>query len=294
MGFFETFWTWLNGQMASYIGDNTARVASALEPAIVTLGTLYVMVWGFLQMTGRVEEPVLTGVKRILIIGLVFGTSLRLWLYHSVIVTTFYQAPSQFAAVVVGSNDPVRVIDSIWTQGGSVAAELYDRGGILSDFGSRVAGVIVWCLMGLLCVYTMFLIGLASVAVAVLLALGPLFISMLLFDGTRRLFMAWMSQLINYGLVTVLTVMVAALLLHIVESFVSQTAALGGNVHTVDILNMVLLSVLVFLFMRQVMPVAAALAGGVGLSTFGTTSRVMASGLRFASELPRRVMPGRN
>ncbi len=25
MGFFATFWTWLNGQLASYIGDNTAR-----------------------------------------------------------------------------------------------------------------------------------------------------------------------------------------------------------------------------------------------------------------------------
>ena len=31
MGFFQTFWTWLNGQLASYIGANTARVAAALE-----------------------------------------------------------------------------------------------------------------------------------------------------------------------------------------------------------------------------------------------------------------------
>ena len=34
MGFFATFWTWLNGQLATYIGDNTARLAGVLEPAV--------------------------------------------------------------------------------------------------------------------------------------------------------------------------------------------------------------------------------------------------------------------
>jgi hypothetical protein len=33
----------------TYIGDNTARLASVLEPAIVTLATVYVMAWGYLQ-----------------------------------------------------------------------------------------------------------------------------------------------------------------------------------------------------------------------------------------------------
>ena len=27
MGFFATFWVWLNGQLARYIGNNTARLA---------------------------------------------------------------------------------------------------------------------------------------------------------------------------------------------------------------------------------------------------------------------------
>jgi type IV secretion system protein VirB6 len=40
MGFFATFWTWLNAQVATYVGDNTARLAAALEPAAVTLATV--------------------------------------------------------------------------------------------------------------------------------------------------------------------------------------------------------------------------------------------------------------
>ena len=65
MGFFATFWSWLNGQLTTYIGDNTARLSSALEPAVVVMATLYVMAWGWLQMSGRIEEPFAAGLKRI-------------------------------------------------------------------------------------------------------------------------------------------------------------------------------------------------------------------------------------
>jgi len=281
MGFFATFWSWLNGQLASYIGSNTALVAAALEPAIVTLATLYVMVWGYLQLTGRIEEPWGAGLRRLVTLAVVMGVALHLWLYNSLIVDTFYAAPAQLAAAIVGAADPVTTIDAIWERGGTVAGYLWNNGGVFSgDFGYYVAGALVWLFMGLLCVYTMFLIALSGIALAVLLALGPLFLALLLFDSTRRFFEAWLAQLANYALITILTVMVAALLLQIVESYAAQTAARGSALATVDVLNMVLVAVLVLLLMRQVMPIAAALAGGVALSSFGVVSRFAGWGMR--------------
>ena len=281
MGFFATFWTWLNGQLVSYIGTNTALVAEALEPAVATLATVYVMVWGYLHLTGRIDEPLVTGVRRLITLAVVLGCSLRLWLYNSLLVDTFYRAPVALAAAVVGAQDPVATIDTIWERGGAVADYLWNNGGVFNgDFGYYVAGAVVWTLMGLLCVYTMFLIALSGIALAVLLALGPLFIAMLLFDTTRRFFEAWLAQLANYALVTILTVLVAALLLQIVQSYAVQTAARGAAIATVDALNMVLVAVLVFLLMRQIMPIAAGLAGGIALSTFGTLSRFISWGMR--------------
>jgi type IV secretion system protein VirB6 len=282
MGFFQTFWTWLNGQLASYIGANTAKVAAALEPAIVTFGAVYVMVWGYLHLTGRIEEPFSAGLKRLITLAVVLGVALHLWLYNSVIVDTFYQAPTQLAAIVVGTTDPVTTIDAIWNSGGTVAGYLFSNGGVMrGDLGSYIAGAVVWFLVGLLCVYTMFLIALSSIALSVLLALGPLFFAALFFDNTRRLFEAWVAQLTNYALITVLTVLVATLLLQIVQSYASQTAARGSGVATVDSLNMVLVSVLVFLVMRQVMPIASGLASGVSLNSFGTVSRFVMWSVRF-------------
>ena len=286
MGFFATFWSWLNGELANYIGNNTARLAAALEPAVVTLATIYVMVWGYLQLTGRLEEPLTAGLKRIVVLAVVLGVALHLWLYNTVIVDTFYNAPAELAAAITGAANPVGTVDAIWQSGGQVAGFLWNRGGVFGgDFGFYLAGVLVWLFMGLLCVYTMFLIALSSIASAILLALGPLFIVMLLFDATRRYFEAWIAQLAAYALITVLTVLVGALLLQLVSSYASQTAARGSAIVTVDALNMVLVAMVVFLLIRQVMPIAAGLAGGVAPSTFGAVSRSIGWGLGQARSL---------
>lgn len=281
MGFFQTFWGWLNGQLATYIGDNTERVAAALTPAIVTLGTVYVMLWGYLQLTGRIDEPFMTGVKRLVWLAVILGVTLHLWLYNTVIVDTFYDAPVQLATLLVGTPYPVPLLDGIWNAGGTIAGQLWSNGAVLGgDFGFYLAGAAVWLLVGLLCTYTMFLLALSRIALSVLIALGPLFIVAALFPATRRYFDAWLAQLANYALITILVALLAAMLLQLVQSYATQTAARGSAITTVDMLNLALVTTVVFLFMRQVMPVAAALAGGVALTSMGAVSRGVQWGWR--------------
>jgi type IV secretion system protein VirB6 len=274
VGFFGHFSAWLDLQLATYIGDNTARVSIALEPAIVTLGTLYVMSWGYLQLTGKIEEPFITGLRRIVLLAVVLGVSLQLWLYNAVMVDTFYNAPAELAAALAGATSPVTTLDAVWQAGGTVAGVFQVRSAWSAvGWGSYIAGTIVWIIMGLVCCYAMFLLALSKIALAVLLAMGPLFICLRLFDGSRRFFDAWLMQLANYGFITVLTVLVGTLLLQLLQSYATQTAALGSSVLTVDALDMLLAAVIVLLILRQIMPIAASLAGGGSLSTMGTMSR---------------------
>ncbi|MGC1457391.1 MAG: type IV secretion system protein [Steroidobacteraceae bacterium] len=288
MGFFATFSNWLDGQLASYIGSNTARLSAALEPALVTLGSLYVMFWGYLQLTGKIEEPFITGLRRIILLVVVMGGALQLWLYNAVIVDTFYNAPAQLAAAVAGAASPVSTLDVVWQAAGTVAGELWNRGSIWNnEVGFYIAGVLVWIIMGLVCCYAMFLIALSKIALAVLLALGPLFIIFRLFESTRRLFDAWLMQLANYGFITVLTVLLSALLLNLIQSYATQTAARGSALATVDALDMLLAAAIVLLVLRQIMPIAASLAGGSSLSTMGAWSRGVGG---FMRTLPGRII----
>jgi type IV secretion system protein VirB6 len=274
VGFFAEFSAWLNALLVTYIGDNTVRVAGALEPAIVTLGVLYVMVWGYLHLAGQIEEPFVAGIKRILVLGLILGVSLRLWLYQPVIVDTFFNAPGQLAAVVVGSYDSERIIDEIIFSGGDAATLLIQKGGILNgDFSYYLAGIAVYIIVGLTAIYTIFLLTLSRIALSVLLALGPLFIALLMFASTKRFFEAWLAQLANYALITILTVLVAALMMTLLSAAAEQAASTGGGIEIAHAARVCMAAGLTFLVMRQVMPMAAGLASGLALSTFGLVSQ---------------------
>src|SRR3984957_13321854 len=101
MGFFATFSAWLDGLLSTYIGTNTAHIAQLLSPAFVTLAALYVMIWGYLLLTGQIEEPFVTGIKRIVTLAVVLGCALNLWLYNDLIVDTFYRGPGELAAGII-------------------------------------------------------------------------------------------------------------------------------------------------------------------------------------------------
>jgi type IV secretion system protein VirB6 len=296
MGFFATFSNWLNGILAGYIGTNTARIAQLLEPLTLMLATVYVMVWGYLQMLGRVDEPFTAGLKRIITLVVVLGAALHLWLYNTMIVDTVFAAPSQLAAGIIGAYDPVGIIDEIVLQGGDAANLLLAKGGILSgNISYYLAGFAVYLIVGLTAIYVMFLLALSKIALSVLLAIGPLFIVLLLFETTKRFFEAWVAQLANYALITILTVLVAALMIGIVSSSAQQAADQGGGITIADAVRVCLASGLTFLVLRQVLPMAAGLASGLGLSSFGLVSAALAWGFtgatRSSGKLLRRMVP---
>jgi type IV secretion system protein VirB6 len=113
----------------------------------------------------------------------------------------------------------------------------------------------------------------------VLLALGPLFIALLLFESSKRFFESWVAQLANYALIAILTVLVAALMLTLISTAAQQAANAGGGIQIAQAVRVCMAAGLTFLVMRQVLPMAAGLASGLALSTFGLVSAAIAWGI---------------
>jgi type IV secretion system protein VirB6 len=279
MGFFATFSVWLNGILATYIGDHTSRLASLLAPAVVTLATVYVMVWGYLQFTGKVEEPFISGIKRIITLAVILGGALDLWLYNDLIIDTFFNAPGELAAAMIGAYDSVTIVDQVLFTGGDAASLLIQKGGVFhGDFSYYIAGAAVYVVVGITAIYAMFLLTLSKIALSVLLALGPLFIGLLFFETTKRFFESWIAQMANYAFITILIVMVSALMLGVITAAAQEAAAQGGGISIADGVRVCVAAGLTFLVMRQVMPMAAGLASGLALSSFGLMSGLLAWG----------------
>jgi type IV secretion system protein VirB6 len=278
MGFFAEFNAWLTTLLDDYIHQYTVQMAAILEPALVTLGTLYVLIWGFLHIAGRIEEPVLEGLKRIAILSVVFAIGLDLWLYDTVIVETFYRAPAALAGRLVGTNDFVTIVDSILFRGDDVATALLAKAGVFhGNFSFYFAAIAVYVVIVITAVYTMFLLTLSRIALSVLLAIGPLIVPLFLFQSTRRFVEAWFAQLATYAFVAVLAGLVAALMMHLIDQAAAQAQAAGGGIQIAQAVRVCIAAGFTFLVMRQVLPMAGGLASGVALSTFGIVSGALAN-----------------
>jgi len=283
MGFFAEFNAWITTLLNDYIHQFTAKMAAILEPTVVTLGTLYVVIWGYLHLTGRVEEPVLEGLKRIAMLAVVFGIGLDLWLYDTVIVEIFFRAPALLAGRLVGATDFVTIVDTIIFRCDAVATALLAKAGVLhGNFSFYLAALAVYALMILTAVYTMFLLTLSRIALSVLLALGPLLIPLFLFQATRRFVEAWFAQLANYALVAVLAGLVAALMMHLIDQAAAQAQAVAGGIQIAHAVRVCMAAGFTFLVMRQVLPMAGGLSSGIALSTFGIISSAIDTSRRRA------------
>ncbi len=287
MGFFAEFNLWLTNILTRYIADNTAAIARVMEPTIVTLGVFYIVVWGYLQLMGKIEEPFMEGVKRLLTLALLLGVSLQLWLYNEVIVNTFFEAPTALAAGVIAARDPaappfepVAVVDEIFFDGDDAATLLMEKGEIFGeDILFYFAALAIYLMVGLTAVYTMFLLALSKIALSVLIAMGPVFLALLLFESTKKFFESWIAQLSNYAFLTILTVLVAALMLQVISEAAEAAAATGGDIEITNALKVCVAAVLTFLIMRQVPAMSQGLASGIALSGFGAVGNLVRAGV---------------
>ncbi len=119
--------------------------------------------------------------------------------------------------------------------------------------------------------YALILIALSKIAVALLLAVGPFFILMLVFAQTKTLFEGWIRQLFNYALIPIFVYGLLALLLVLVNKSLVKMEA--GITTSSDIMTFaapfLLICVISVGLLMQVMNMASGIAGGLSLSTMG-------------------------
>jgi len=137
--------------------------------------------------------------------------------------------------------------------------------GLLSAFLIEVVGLV---LVGL----GAALLLLSKIALAILLAIGPVFVLLLLFDATRSLFRAWLGQVITAMLTYVLAGIVIYFALFVIIRYLA-TALAQTPVGTVPALGQfvpfLLLCVVSIVLLLQVPAMAAAIGGGVQVSALG-------------------------
>jgi type IV secretion system protein VirB6 len=289
---FANFFTWLDARLALWLSTKVAVVAATIEPWAVAMATLYVMVWAWLAGTGRIQEPIMDGVRRILTIAVILGVGIRLGLYNQIFVDSFNNGPNQLGAAIIGASSPVSMIDQIWYEGNLTGQALWNQGGALSGWGYYLAALAVYGVVILVCAATMAFLLLARIVTNCALVLGPLFIVSLFFDSTKNFFERWIATLATYGLLTVVVSVFGSMVLEVVLAFATSAAASGPLVTMAEVMGMAVITIGIGWAMKQSPSISASMTGGIAPTTFNAVSRAVSWGLGTARQTGRGFIEG--
>lgn len=200
----------LNAGIAGAYGRLFAS-GGALGLALTSLLTIYIAVLAFGLLTGRTRLtlPALAPKAAALCLVLTFATSWQA--YHAVIHTLLSAGPDQIAAIVLGARDGATHafagrIDALFN--GVIEASKAVSDANQGDApGSGHANGLMWFSALELLLSTVGLLVVSRVLLAILLAVGPVFVVLALFSNTRGLFEAWLRTTLAFALTPMLVVL---------------------------------------------------------------------------------------
>lgn len=274
---FTQMFTALNNALAGIINVYTGIVALISGPLRVGV-TLYIILLGLAIMRGAVEYPFREFVYRGLkLAALVFAVTT---LYGASIgLFTMNGLPQDVANAVGGPN--VTGLGGFFDEIVRGSAETVARINEIQDARTDAAGtnlvglpnnIVEIFLTGVYCFVIMVLALVATAlgfticafalfALALLAAVGPLFVAALLFDSTRSFFFSWLGSVISYVMLVAFTLLLTLFIQQTGQTFIADATA--GNTEILPIaIKAIAFYVLGFFFFLQIPGLAAGLGGG--------------------------------
>lgn len=270
MPFITDMITMVDSTTATYTQAAYQSVVGAHSVEIHLVLVAYVALFGWGVMTGRIEMPIKQAAQHLLLMLIVFGLATRWDIFSVWFYDVFTTGPNRLIAAVSNGNvNPQGQLSNVYDQGMRAADDLFQAGGWRAVMPLLLGGAVALCTV-LIVGYALFLIVLAKLALAVLLAIAPVFIMFLLFPATRNFFNSYLGQVMNFAMVPVLVYGILALALSIITMALSQFNSANMSQGALTVSSYVVLSeFIVFVILMQVMGMASALGGGLQLTTLG-------------------------
>ncbi|WJT10879.1 type IV secretion system protein [Vibrio harveyi] len=279
---FEAIFDKVDTALDTYIVSTVGDIIAFINPIFSSLLIIWIAIWGYLMLFGKVSEPLQEGGFSNTSSWLHYGAWLNCWYLHGGGCRRSGTYSEEIASVITGSptGTSAATLDNLFSKVFEVSEAAWDMGGILDgNFGMYLISLIVLVVGAGLALVVAFLILLSKIMTTVLLGIGSLFIVMLLFNATQRFFESWLGMVMNFGFILVLSAAIGSLMTTLASSYI--TAMSGADASSLANLGDAAMLCIVFslciLVVKQVPSVAAALGGGVALATQGAIGATMSA-----------------
>ncbi|WP_325063789.1 type IV secretion system protein [Pseudoblastomonas halimionae] len=219
------------GEMAQAAFARLLGPDGQLMPALTIFFTLFIALFGLALMTGRTRVGIAQLTPRFATLFLVILLTSSWLAFSSIVWNLFVLSPDYLASVITGSDGSATAtfaqkIDITFATIGQIAGQ----GGESQDISVFSPTGLLWLGGTLLLLGTVGVLVTAKIALAVLVALGPLFVPFVLFQGTRGLFVGWLKGLTMLALAPLFAVLAGGVMLELAVPVISSLATQQGNI----------------------------------------------------------------
>ncbi|UVC12458.1 type IV secretion system protein (plasmid) [Rhizobium sp. TH2] len=255
--------------LETFISTGTSNIAGWVTGPLTAAITLYVVLYGYLVLRGSVQEPILDfafrAIKLAIIVMLVKNSSEYQTYVTNIFFNTLPQEISQ--ALNSGSAPSASTFDSLLDKGQASATDIWSRAAWPVDIVTGVGGMMVIGASFIVAAIGYIVSLYARLALAIVLAIGPIFVALAMFQSTRRFTEAWIGQLANFVILQVLVVAVGSLLITSIDTTFTQIQGYSDVLMRPIALCAICLAALYVFY--QLPGIAAALAAGGASLTYG-------------------------
>lgn len=269
---FAPSYDFIDARLDAFLGDRLASVMAEVEGPLRVALVLYVVLYGYALLRGAISEPVMDFAIRSLKLAFLYLLATTAAYDDVVTRPLFTDLPNALTAAISGAE--TAGVGAAFDQFFAYAAylgETISRDASAFNPGPYVVSAAVFVLGALAAALGFGVVLIAKLALALLIALGPIFIACALFDATRRFFFGWLSQAVNYLVLFALILVIFELVLSLVRD---QWGAIEGGDPMMGGLIFIALCLLGAIFFLQTPAIAAGIAGGAsaGLADFANAA----------------------
>ena len=197
--------------------------------ALTLLLGLYVAFFGISLMLGRSNLSVRVLIPKMMTLGLVLTFATSFVAFSTIFYNIFIGGPDQIAGILTGTSGESAT--AVFAQKLDVVFQAVQQAtGDTKDIDAFSPPGIMWMGAMLLLLGTVGLLVTARIALALLLALGPIFVVLALFEGTRGLFTGWLKGLTMMALAPLFAVLGGSIMLELAVPVLAALVAVPGQI----------------------------------------------------------------
>jgi type IV secretion system protein VirB6 len=255
--------------LETFVSDGTSNIAEWVTGPLTAAVTLYIVLYGYLVLRGSVSEPVLEFVFRAIKLAIIVMLVKNAGEYQTYVTNVFFDIlPREVSqALNSGSTPSASTFDSLLDKGQASATDIWSRASWPVDIVTGVGGMMVIAVSFLVAGIGYVVSLYARLALAIVLAIGPIFIALAMFQSTRRFTEAWIGQLANFVILQVLVVAVGSLLISCIDS--TFTAIDGYSDVLMRPIALCAIGIAALYVFYQLPGIASALAAGGASLAYG-------------------------